>query len=87
MSDETALVEVSAKRPTVISRIDELEKGDRLVPGNNLGPFNTISDITVKANDAADNGKHYVTFYSVGGLFLPSNTLVSVIDKEARISR
>lgn len=77
---DVQIVKPRKDRPTVVVSVGELEKDDRLVAGNNLGPFNTIDDVTVKKIDPADRGKHYVMFYGVGALFLPSALLVTILD-------
>jgi hypothetical protein len=79
-NSDVAIISPSPDRATEVVAVSELEPGDRLVSGNNLGPFNTIDDVTVKKIDSAERGKHYVMFYNVGALFLPSAALVTILD-------
>lgn len=78
-TEDIPVLSPSRDRATEVVSIGELEPGDRLVSGNNLGPFNTIDDVTVKKIDTAERGKHYVMFYGVGALFLPSSALVTIL--------
>jgi|APGre2960657373_1045057.scaffolds.fasta_scaffold72323_3 hypothetical protein len=64
---------------TDVTRVSDLEPGDRLAPGICLGPFSVIDIVSVKSLTAADNGKFAVTFYNQGTLFLHGDLLVEVV--------
>lgn len=59
--------------------IKDLLPGDRIPYGTYLGPMSAAQELTIKAIDAASDGKYAVTFHGVGTLFIHGEQPVKII--------
>lgn len=65
----------------LVCKVCELQRGDRIPSGTNLGYVTTADSVTIKSVAPAEQGRYAVTFARVGTLFVNGDLIVQVIDQ------
>lgn len=67
------------QREVDISKVKDLEPGDKIAYGSVLGFVTAADDLTIKTVEEAAKGHYAVTIYRVGTLFLIGEQSVELV--------